>query len=643
MKKLVYIVLFLTVGLSAQNPPKFKDGINTTFIDTDGYTTAEITAMTDVPDGRKLYDTDTRQWKYYANSVWNVLDGGDASLSIPNRQAVYGNSTGNGVESHENVQIYGSSAWIKLNNGDYTANLYSNRLESRYINDYSALYHDELRHYNTTDGSIYIKPATGYTDGVILSYPALTVNDTIAVRSDLAALSGFDPSINQTITGDWTFDGEATIPHYAVSLDEIAPWGQIQEAIEGVSSTGSIAGNDYVGVFGDTTKATDAWIEIDQALEQIHIVANSFIIENEASLNGGASVPNNAILGFGDVDVYNDENGLVIDYGFQAVTIKKGNTVVAQYTGLSVPDIADNQLFGGVNINNEVLEGVVNDESKPTSAMPRSAIETLINESTGGAIEGITQSGTYAGGDAVLILGSPVGDSSNPNIIIDQSAPNIGINGTMIFLDSPVISGSGGYSATLSADNLTEHTVIDLANLGGTIEGVSSVGSVASNEYVGVFGDTTKATDAWIEIDQALEQIHIVANSFIIENEASLNGGASVPNNAILGFGDVDVYNDENGLVIDYGFQAVTIKKGNTVVAQYTGLSVPDIADNQLFGGVNINNEVLEGVVNDESKPTSAMPRSAIETLINESTGGAIEGITQSGTVCGWRCGSYIR
>ena len=189
MKKSILILfLLITSVVFAQIPPQLApDGLETKFVSVDTLTTTQRDALTVTgAKGTIIFNSTTQSYEGYnpITTSWGAI--GSGSVALPNREMAYGDATGTGITSHPNIQAYGSSGWIKLNNGtDYTTNLYANRLESKNLNDYSALFYNLLRYHNTTDGSMYIRPSAGYTDQVTLFYPPLTANDTIATLSDL--------------------------------------------------------------------------------------------------------------------------------------------------------------------------------------------------------------------------------------------------------------------------------------------------------------------------------------------------------------------------------------------------------------------------------------------------------------------------
>ena len=76
-------------------------------------------------------------------------------------------------------------------------------------------------------------------------------------------------------------------------------------SVEGVTSTGSIAGGDYVGTFGNTSEDTDSFIRINQATGTVEIVANNLSLANGASAEGNKLT--NVLAGTDPTDATNLE------------------------------------------------------------------------------------------------------------------------------------------------------------------------------------------------------------------------------------------------------------------------------------------------------------------------------------------------
>lgn len=82
MKKLLLLLLLVTINVTAQNnPAKFRDGIKTPFIQYENLTTNEKLAIPQV-EGTLVYDTDLNRLQIYNGNVWvnffdNTIDTSD--------------------------------------------------------------------------------------------------------------------------------------------------------------------------------------------------------------------------------------------------------------------------------------------------------------------------------------------------------------------------------------------------------------------------------------------------------------------------------------------------------------------------------------------------------------------------------------
>lgn len=86
MKKLLFLISFLftiTVLSQDDDPAPFVDGVSAPHYDPlRTYTNAELTAMTNVPTGRKAYSSDDNAWKYYDGSTWQTIGSGGGSQNL---------------------------------------------------------------------------------------------------------------------------------------------------------------------------------------------------------------------------------------------------------------------------------------------------------------------------------------------------------------------------------------------------------------------------------------------------------------------------------------------------------------------------------------------------------------------------------
>jgi len=66
------------------NTLELRNGVKTLFLDTNGYTTAQINAMTPASTGSIfLFDDDLDVWKYWNGTSWDTLQKGSFDTSLP--------------------------------------------------------------------------------------------------------------------------------------------------------------------------------------------------------------------------------------------------------------------------------------------------------------------------------------------------------------------------------------------------------------------------------------------------------------------------------------------------------------------------------------------------------------------------------
>ena len=121
----------------------------------------------------KVFSALNNQWEYWNGTTWEAIGSG-STIAIPANQLAFGNATGDGLDTSDQVRAYGSGSLTVDDGADQKAWMYFNRFEMRNLNDYGQFHYNRMRFYNTTDGSIDIQPSAGYTNGVTLFYPPLT-------------------------------------------------------------------------------------------------------------------------------------------------------------------------------------------------------------------------------------------------------------------------------------------------------------------------------------------------------------------------------------------------------------------------------------------------------------------------------------
>ena len=260
MKKILAVLLLVVSNLLlAQNPAQFRDGIKTPFLDTNGYTTAQIDAIVSPPEGRKLYDTDLHKWKTFNGTVWEVIGGG-ATENISNPLNIYygqkvqpttnndgfytSSANNNSVGYVTNATGAGDgvvSGVYSILNSDINDYLFTGKVGSGYYVPYlqnqSLIYASNDLHIQTADN----------TGDIIFSLGNTVANDITESAKDKVLFLNQDKTILAPFLSDVVID--------AATNDVLVTKGWVSNSssslLEGYTETGTRAGGNLFVTLGD--------------------------------------------------------------------------------------------------------------------------------------------------------------------------------------------------------------------------------------------------------------------------------------------------------------------------------------------------------------------------------------------------------